>query len=299
MNEREFSRAEVVGLMSREEIVSHTQNTERLIAEGYQNGARDYLNRFITPNGSGAEDNAEIVYTQESNELSMRTRKQKIIGGLVVAAAAGALVFEQGPANEALRTKIGLDVLQASNSEIAVGSAIAGLTLAIEMGSSGLFALGVYKERERVDKLLSRFRKKEELQEDVKHEQEHKKEEKNEFVEKITDAGVALGIGAAIVVARKRVVDPKRTLKQDLVTGLKASSVIAGVSGIIGWLAAGGIRHAASVGMEKPAQYFVDYATDWKFWGVVIAAVYGGNFLKNRYTNWQQKRKDAPELANS
>lgn len=299
MNEFEINRAEVVGLMSREEIISHTQNAERLLAEGYREGAGDYLNDFMSPNGYSAEGGNEIVYNQDSDEQAMRTKREKIIGGLIVAAAAGALIFEQGPANEALRTKIGLDVLQASNSEIAVGSAIAAVTLAIEMGSSGLFAMGVHKERERVDKLLSRFRKKEELEEDVKHEKEHAKEKKNELVEKVTDAGVALGIGAAIVIARKRVVDPKRTLKQDLVTGLKASSVIAGVSGIIGWLAAGGIRHAASVGMEKPAQYFVDYATDWKFWGVVIAAVYGTSYLRNKFNNWQSKRKEVPELANT
>lgn len=58
------------------------------------------------------------------------------------------------------------------------------------------------------------------------------------------------------------------------------TAVGAGVSGGIGYLATGGVEHADKVGLETPAEYFVDYATDWKFWTALLAGGYGIKYTK-------------------
>jgi len=273
-----------LGNMSSEEAKFHTDMAMDLISVGEKESARLYLDYHISK--SREEYHAQRLLPPEETEEVFRSGFDKFIGGLSVAAAAGALVFEQGPANEALRTKVALDVLTATSNEIAVGVATAALTYGIEFGSSALLALGAHKEGQRVEKLISKFKK----DDKGKSEEEHNKN--SHFKENVTDAGIALGVGAAIVIARKRLVDPKRTLGEDLKTGAKASAVIAGVSGMIGYLAAGGIEHAKSVGLEKPAQYFVDYATDWKFWAGVLACVYAGSYIKEQVKRFRTSKNE-------
>lgn len=100
------------------------------------------------------------------------------------------------------------------------------------------------------------------------------------FRSTITDAGIALGVGAGLVVVRRRLQVGRRSLGADLVTAAKATLVVAVVSGFIGVLASGGVEHAAAVGLETPARWFVDFATDWRFWFVLLGVIEGVSWIR-------------------
>lgn len=177
--------------------------------------------------------------------------------------AVGSVLFEQSPANEALRTALGLEVLQRTQSEWPVGAAILGLTFLIEGASSLLIIGGLHLPSELVAKFTDRFGRN----------GSDSVAPRRSLVGAVTDASLALGVGAGIVVMRHHLRDPDRPVRDDLRVAFTATTVVAVVSGAIGVLAAGGIRHAGKVGLETPAQWFVDYATDWRFWMVVFAIV--------------------------
>lgn len=206
-----------------------------------------------------------------------------IIGGLAITAAVAAFIFEQSPANEALRTTAAFNVLDDTASPFAAGSAVAGITMAIEMGSSTLAAAGFHFEKERMQKFINKFKKPDSEDGQIIDAEEQKTKSKSK--ELFLDTGTALGFGAAIVIARKRFVDSERTFKDDILTGAKASAVIAGVSGFIGYLATGGVDNADKIGLEKPAEVFVNYATDWKVW----AAVFGSAYVATNAKSWIKK----------
>lgn len=211
------------------------------------------------------------------------TLKRNIIGGIAIAAAVAAFIFEQSPANEALRTTAAFNVLDDTESPFISGSAVAGITMAIEMGSSTLAAAGFHFEKERMQKFINKFKKPDSEGGHIidSEDQETKSKSKEIFF----DTGTALGFGAAIVIARKRFIDTERTFKDDILTGTKASAVIAGVSGLIGYLATGGVDNADKIGLEKPAEVFVKYATDWKVW----AAVFGSLYIAGKTKGWIEK----------
>ena len=202
--------------------------------------------------------------------------RDRILGGALLVAAGAALIFEQSPANEALRLSVGLDVLKSTQNELAVGGVVAAITYGIEMGSSGLIAAGLNSRL----KSLRRFST-------FVHERLFKKSTQTESKtgDKITDMGIALGIGAGLVAAKHHVQNKQPSLKKDLAVANKASLIVAGVSGTIGVLAAGGIEHAENVGLGTPAEYVVKYGTDWKFWLGVVAAIQGGTWVKNKVMN--------------
>ena len=100
---------------------------------------------------------------------------------------------------------------------------------------------------------------------------------------------MALGIGAGLVVATRHFTDPDRTARADLGLGAAASALVAAVSGTIGWLAAGGINHADRVGLGTLARWFVDWATDWRFWGAIVVVYY--------LVRWVQRRRRRPQAA--
>lgn len=214
-----------------------------------------------------------------------KSLKANIIGGLAITAAVAAFIFEQSPANEALRTTAAFNVLDDTASPFAAGSAVAGITMAIEMGSSTLAAAGFHFEKERMQTFINKFKKSDPEDEQITTEP---KKSENNAKEIFLDTGTALGFGAAIVIARKRFVDTERTFKDDILTGAKASAVIAGVSGFIGYLATGGVDNADKVGLEKPAEVFVNYATDWKVW----AAVFGSLYVVGKTKGWFEKIKN-------
>jgi hypothetical protein len=192
------------------------------------------------------------------------------VGRVVLFLAVVALGFEQSPANEALRTALGLEVLDRTQNEWAVGATVFGLTCLIEGISSVLIIMGLHGPSGMVERITTRFRTAASEDDSTAANQSSRMARAGGV---LTDASLALGVGAGLVVIRHHLRHATRPVSADLGTGAVATTVVAGVSGAIGVLAAGGIRHAARVGLETPAQWFVDYATDWRFWLVVFAAI--------------------------
>jgi hypothetical protein len=192
-----------------------------------------------------------------------------------MAVAVGSVAFEQSPGNEAVRVNLATQVLEATQNEYAVGAAVAGITMAIEGGASLLIASGLHQEQTNTLKryLMSkkRFRKYMETDEDA--------EANNQLLQKVGNVGLALGVGPGIVMAKKHLKEKEPEFKRDVKRGLGWSALGATVSGGIGWLVGGGFQYAEKVGLETPAEYFVDYATDWKFWGILFAGGYGAKMI--------------------
>lgn len=250
------SLAPRVRALGRNEIRRLNVKVDACLRSGDRAGARQVLEAALFTN-----------HQQEERRLA------RAGSAGIVALAAAALVFEQGPFNEALRTKVGTDVLQSTQNALAVAGTVAVLTLAIEVIASALFAFGVAVHQDRVIRLISRGRERPSA---------HRPGRRGI----VSDIGLALAVGAAVVVARKHLIDPGRAFKADIGTCLKASGAIAVISGLIGYLAAGGIQNARAVGLERPAQWFVDYATDWRFWAVVILAVYAPSGVRRVLSRW-------------
>lgn len=220
-----------------------------------------------------------------------RSVSRSIYNGVVVAAAGGSLVFEQSPANEALRVNAGLDVLQSTGSAPAVGLTIFGITAAIEGISSGLISAGLHAEGGAVQRLKARLQKSD--AESDKSSQEKDSKKKTTILGRIAntgaDVGIALGLGAGLVTVKRHVADPNPTLSKDLKNSAKATGIVSTVSGTIGYLAGGGIANAEKVGLETPAQYVIDYGTDTRFWMGALAIGYGGYFAKKGIDKFKKR----------
>ncbi len=217
-----------------------------------------------------------------------RSRFSKFGNGILVGAAATSLILEQSPLNEAFRATVGLNVLQQTESAVAVGVVVFGVTAAIEMVPATLISLGLNANSESVDKLKARFSKK--AEEEVTLSQTS---DSASLLKKITDSSqdtaIALGVGAGLVTVRRHMADPDPSLSKDLKNSAGATGVVAGVSGFIGYLAAGGITHAEKVGLETPAEYVVDYGTDPLFWMSALGVGYGVYFAKKGFDKFRQR----------
>lgn len=203
---------------------------------------------------------------------------RRIYNSAVVTAAGASLVFEQSPANEIIRVEAGLDVLQNTGSALAVGATVAAITVGIEGVSSGLIIAGLHAE----GGLVQRFKSRIQSSKDMSKEQIESSAKKSAFLGKVAnfgaDVAIALGLGAGLVTAKHHIADPDPTIKKDIKTSAKATAIVSGVSGAIGYLAGGGIANAEKVGLETPAQYVIDYGTDTKFWMGTLALGYGVSY---------------------
>ncbi len=201
--------------------------------------------------------------------------------GLLGGTALLALAFEQSPANEALRTAVGLSILDWTSSALAVGLVVLAITFVIELVSSVLIVAGLRGEFGSFSRLVDRARAKA---------TEDPERSSSRIGGIVTDVGIALGVGAGLVVVRHHLRTREPELRNDLVVAVKASIVVAVVSGLIGLLAAGGIEHADAVGLGRPAELFVQYAIDWRFWFGVLLLVQGVPFVRR---HWTKRRGDA------
>lgn len=191
----------------------------------------------------------------------------------VVVLSIAALAFEQSPANEAVRANLAFRALDHTGNAFVVGAVVFTITLVIEGVPGGLIAAGLHLNPGLLRRLMRRDRGGDDASASPR---------RGGIGSTLTDVGIALGVGAGLVVVRRRWADPRRTLRDDLRTGAWACMVVAVVSGLIGFLVAGGIRYADDVGLERPAELVVDYATDWKFWLVVVVLIQGGSWLSGR-----------------
>lgn len=190
----------------------------------------------------------------------------------IVALSIAALAFEQSPANEAVRVNLGFRVLEQTGNALLVGLTVLAITLVIEGVPGALIAAGLHLNPSLERRLMRRDRR----------DAPTTPARRGGIGSTLTDVGIALGVGAGLVVVRRRWADPSRSLRDDLRTGAWACAIVAGVSGLIGFLLAGGIRYADAVGLQRPAELVVDYAVDWRFWFVVVALIQGGSWLNGR-----------------
>jgi len=196
--------------------------------------------------------------------------------GFVLAVfAVASVVFEQSPANEALRANIAFRALDYTGDAVLVGLVVFALTIVIEGVPAGLIIAGMRANPAAMEKLSGRIATKGSPEESDGH-------RRRSF--SVTDAGVALGIGAAIVVLKRALSgrqDPNdwQSLGR---AGASATLVVAVVSGLIGYIVAGGVETAARYGLETPAEYVVRYGANWRFWFVVVAAVTVFNWIFQR-----------------
>ena len=195
---------------------------------------------------------------------------RRVVGTAVVVAAAGSLVFEQSPANEMVRTNAALEVLESTGSAWRVGLTVAAITVVIEMISGALIAVGLHLEGGPVQRLKRRMVRDHEGDGDAPSPSGGRR-----AAGVGTDVAVALGLGAGLVTMRRHVADPAPTLRKDLKNTAVATAVVAGVSGLIGYLAGGGLANADRVGLGTPARYVVDYGTDTRFWVTLLVVGYG------------------------
>ncbi|MGY6499860.1 MAG: hypothetical protein ACXIVQ_03035 [Acidimicrobiales bacterium] len=206
--------------------------------------------------------------TTERPSAETRATSVSWLTRVVVALAIVAIAFEQSPANEALRANVAFRVLDRTGDAPTVGLVVVAVTLVIEGVPALLIAVGLHLHPGLLHRLMRRVG----VDVDALAEADRPRRTVGSM---LTDAGVALGIGAGLVIIRRRWVEPHRSLASDLRTGAIACVLVAVVSGLIGYLIAGGIHYAADIGLERPAQLVVDYAADWRFWLVVVVLVQG------------------------
>lgn len=240
-----------------------------------------------------------MEYDQIPAAESARTWQRRLQNAAIAGAAATALAFELSPFNEVVRGTAAFSTLEAVDSNydfLAAGGVVGAVTLAVEMGTSALVAAGL----ERGDKvlrkftsLMSRFRNADIEKDDAQDSSEETKSAK------FANGALAMTIGSALVVTKEHLKNPKRTLRQNLQTGLESSAFVAGVSAVIGALATGGSVALGKVNVEiadhelslqGPSEWFVERAVDWKFWLLVFGGLQAADLAK-RGINRARNRK--------
>lgn len=192
---------------------------------------------------------------------------------IITVFAVGLFIFEQSPANEAVRAFAGFKVLEATGSAVLVALAVGLITFVVEMSSSALIALGLHSSN-RFKRFSQRF---------VKH------ESKDTGKNSASDYLLALGIGAGTLVIKKHLKNKKQTLSADLRSAFKASLAITLFSAFVGFLAGGGVIVAQQIGLGTLAQQFLNIVTDWRFWLIVVI---GSQLLELLLNKHKSKAKE-------
>jgi len=86
-----------------------------------------------------------------------------LAGRVLLVLAAATVVFEQSPANEALRANLGFRALESTGSAVMAGLAVAGITVLIEGISSALVVAGVSANPDGLRRLAVKLRMHREL----------------------------------------------------------------------------------------------------------------------------------------
>lgn len=216
-----------------------------------------------------------VTATSAASTTDRRWADQTWVARVVVVLAVISLAFEQSPANEAVRANLGFRVLEHTGNAIAVGLTVFLITLVIEGVPGVMITGGLHLNPGLARRLMRKTPPDGEVIDlrDGGATPTFTDRSTRSIGSALTDIGIALGVGAGLVVVKRRWNDPHRSVRQDLSTCAKATLVVGVVSGFIGWLVAGGITYADKVGLERPAELVIDYATDWRFWFIVIFAV--------------------------
>lgn len=283
-----------------------------------------------------AQQAAELNTSQDPEEMfpDEPSGLRKIAAmGLSAALAVGAAVsygFEIGPWNEALRVDKGLDVLQATQNALAVGGTVAALTLAIEIVPGSLVALGLNRDSKLMNRvnghIVQRYEKRlaeKAVKQEKKAEKLREREarivesgtkpidwlrQKTAFVPKAlgavankgADVAIAFGGGSAMLVAKRHLTDPSHmNTKEGLKNAAKGTVWIAALSGLVGYLVAGGINYVSKVSfLETPANYVVEWGSSKTFWLKALGIGYGlvlGNKLLSKAKDGLKRRGEDQE----
>lgn len=200
-------------------------------------------------------------------------RTRSLLGYLVVVAAAAALVFEQSPANEIVRTNAAISMLQRTGSAVWVGVVVFAVTVVIEFVAALLITLGLHARGGAVQGLKARMiRRRAEKLDQTEERQDSAGRKVSRFG---ADVAVALALGAGLVTLRRHVTDPAPTIRRDLKVSAQATAIVAVVSGLVGYLLGGGLANAHRVGLERPAELIIEYGVNQWFWISVLVIGYG------------------------
>lgn len=225
-----------------------------------------------------------------------RARPHRLVSTAIVVAAGAALLFEQSPLNEIIRTNAGFAVLERTGSAIGVGLIVALLTIVIELVPALLITLGLYTSGGAVDRLKARMGGRGDVTDNADGAAGGPTAARR-MGRLGTDLAVALGLGAGLVTMRRHVADPAPTPRKDIVVSCQATAVIAVVSGLIGYLVGGGLANADRIGLGTPARWIIDYGTNTWFWIGLIVVGYGTALIirsvRRRFT------PDRPESGSS
>jgi len=241
-------------------------------------GSASSADRLLaSPTWPFSHNGAVVTTAPAETPAEARWADQTWVARGVIVLAVASLAFEQSPANEAIRANLAFRVLDHTGNALAVGITVLLITLVIEGLPGVLITAGLHLNPGLTRRLMRK------AEGDIEQERlAPKKSAVRKFGSTLTDIGIALGIGAGLVVVKRRFNEPDRSVRQDLVTCAKATLVVAVVSGFIAWLIAGGLAYAEDIGLERFAELVIDYAVDWRFWFIVIICVQGASWIAGR-----------------
>lgn len=231
---------------------------------------------------------------------SWKEKTIKVAGGVVVSAAAVTYAFELSWLNEVWRVNAGTTELIQGGSAADVGLVVTKITAGIEVASGSLIALGLNMKSDTVDKLKGWLKaRRDEALEDS---EEELPKDKSRLGSLATDAALALGAGAGIVVVKDHYMRDEPSLTKDMGSMAKGAAVVVPVSGLTGYLVGGGLNSTEGTALEKPAELFVDYALDSRFMFLALTAGYAFKYRKqipaaSKY--FVQQLADAPRKLSS
>lgn len=219
-------------------------------------------------------------------EKAQKHAKHAVVLG-VAAAALTAWGFELGPWNESLRANVGFDTFKASQDALKTGGTVFAATLPIEFIPAALVALGLSRKNMPGRGVIEWMHRKlgageEEIKVRTK-------------VDIAKDGSLALGVGAAAVVAKRFMTEKDMNLKKGLKSSAALAPVIALFSGGVGWATAFGILHAEGSRFEGAAEFLKNNGTDAKFW----LAIFGGLQVMDFASKALKSRKERKQAKNS
>ncbi len=245
----------------------------------------------------------ETPSSSSQEALQHRSRISRALGAAIIPLTVGALAFQQTPANESFRANRTFEVLEDTGDPLLAGATTLAWTIPIEGVAGALISIGLINKREFIQpRLEKRFRKKKiELNEHDTVLDEEATLSKRQALKKrigrtVVDTGVTCAVGPGMVVAKRHFEESDRTFMKDMKTLAGYTTVGAGVSGVIGYMATGGIGHADKVGLKGPAEFFAENAADWKFWTGLMILGYGTKWtVKGTKSVWAKARGGSGE----
>ncbi len=215
-------------------------------------------------------------------EYAKKMGKRIAITG-VAAAALAAWGFELGPWNESLRSTVGFNTFKASLDALKTGGAVFAATLPIEFIPAALVSLGLSRKNMPGRGVIEWMHRKLGAGDELVQERTK--------VDIAKDGSLALGVGAAAVVAKRFMTEKDMDFKKGLKTSAALAPVIAVFSGGVGWATAFGILHAQGSRFQGAADFLKNNGTDAKFWLAIFGGLQVMDFASKAIKNRKAKKQ--------